>query len=146
MFPETKHFPIGTLNPVFTETKTSLHKETQRLAFVPIYQHMQLNKVKAIHMLHTALCMLFNLCFARIFLLGMLADLMRVMNIIKYGTYSFYFHHNLTVSFPRHCAQYVHYIIRQLSAATCCQFTVLTWLTVLTANWRGEVTTESDER
>ena len=88
----------------------------------------------------------FQFMFARIFLLGMLADLVHVMNIIKCGTYSFYFYHNLTVSFPRHCAQYVHYFIRQLSAATCCQFTVLTWPTVLTANWRGEVTTESDER
>jgi len=74
------------------------------------------------------------------------ADGMQVMNNIKYGIYSFYVRHILTVGFPRHCAQYGHYFIRQLSAATCCQLTVLTWPTVLTASWRGEVTTESDER
>ena len=49
-------------------------------------------------------------------------------------------------SFPRHCAQYGHYFIRQLSAATCCQFTVLKWPTVPTAHWCGEVTAESDGR
>ena len=57
----------------------------------------------------------------------------QVMNNIKWGIYSFYVRHNLTVGFLRHCAQYGHYFIRQLSAATCCQFTVLTWPTVLTA-------------
>ena len=76
----------------------------------------------------------------------LVADVMQELNNIKYGIYSFYVRHNLTVGFPRHCAQYGHYFIRQLSAATCCQFTVLTWPTVLTANWRGEVTTKSDER
>jgi len=78
--------------------------------------------------------------------LRMLADVMQVMNNIKYGFYNVYVLHKLTVGFPRHCAQYGHYFIRQLSAATCCQLTILTWPTVLTANWRGEVTTESDER
>ena len=34
----------------------------------------------------------------------------------------------------------------ELSAATCCQFPVLTWPTVLTAHWCGEVTGESDGR
>ena len=52
---------------------------------------------------------------------------------------------NLTVGFLRHSDQYGHYFIRQLSAATRSQFTVLTWPTVLTAHWCGEVTTESDE-
>jgi hypothetical protein len=74
------------------------------------------------------------------------ADGMQVMSNIECGIYSFYVRHNLTVGFPRHNAQYGHYFIRQLSAATCCQFTLLTWPTVLTGNWRGEVTTESDER
>ena len=78
--------------------------------------------------------------------LRMVADGMQVMNNIKCGIYSFYVHHNLTVGFPRHCAQYGHYFIRQLSAATCCQFTVLTWPTVPTAHWCGEVTAESDGR
>jgi len=77
---------------------------------------------------------------------SMLADGMHAECNIKCGFYSFYVRHNLTVGFPRDCAQYGHYFIRQLSAATCCQFTVLTWSTVLTANWRGEETTESDER
>ena len=76
----------------------------------------------------------------------MMADVMKVMNNMKYGIYIFYVRHNLTVGFPRHWAQHGHYFIRQLSAATCCQFTVLTWPTVLTANWSGEVTTENDER
>jgi len=71
---------------------------------------------------------------------------MQVMYNIKYGIYSFYVRQNLTVGFLRHCAQYCNYFIRQLSAATCCQFKVLTWPTVLTFNWRGEVRTESDER
>ena len=87
----------------------------------------------------------FNLCYVHMLVLQMVAEVMQVMNNIKYGIYSFYVCHNLTVCFPRHCAQYSHYFIRQLSAATCCQFTVLTRPTVLTANWRGEVTTESDE-
>jgi hypothetical protein len=78
--------------------------------------------------------------------LGMVADVMQVINSIKCGIYCFYVRHNLTVGFLRHCDQYGHYFIRQLSAATCCQFTVLTSPTVLTANWCGEVTTESDER
>ena len=79
-------------------------------------------------------------------LLRMMADGLQVMNNIKYGIDSLYFRHNLTFSFPRHYTQHSSYFIRQLSAATCCQFTVLTWPSVLTANWRGEVTSESDER
>jgi hypothetical protein len=90
--------------------------------------------------------MAFNLCYVQMLVLRMVAEVMQVMNNIKCGIYSFYVRHNLTVGFPPHCAQYGHYFMRQLSAATCCQFTVLTWPTVLTANWRGEVTTESDER
>jgi hypothetical protein len=76
----------------------------------------------------------------------MVTEGMQVMNNIKFGIYSFYVRHNLTVGFLRHCVQYGNYFIRQLSAATCCQFTVLTWPTVLTAYWGGELTTESDER
>ena len=101
------------------------------------------------HKLHTAgtaLCTSFSLCYVHMLVLRMVADVMQVMNNIKCGIYSFYVHHNLTVGFPRHSAKYGHYFIRQLSAATCCQFTVLIWPTVLTANWRGEVTKESDER
>jgi len=78
--------------------------------------------------------------------LRVVAEVMQVMNNIKRGIYSFYVSHNLTVCFLRHCAQYGHYFIKQLSAATCCQFTVLTWPTVPTAHWCGEMTTESDER
>ena len=78
--------------------------------------------------------------------LRMVTDGMQVMNNIECGIYSFYVRHNFTVGFPSHRAQYGHYFITQLSAVTCCQLTVLTWPTVLTANWRGEVTTESDER
>jgi len=50
----------------------------------------------------------------------------------------FSFRHNLTAGFPRHCAQYGHYFIGQPSAATCCQFTVLTLPTVPTAQWRSD--------
>jgi len=88
----------------------------------------------------------FNICYVHMLLLRMVADVMQVMNSIKCGIYCFYVLHNLTVGFLRHCAQNSHYFIRQLSAATCCQFTVLTWPTVLTAHGRVEVTTESDER
>jgi hypothetical protein len=110
---------------------------------------MWLAKSKTIQKLHaacTALYMRFSVCYVHMLVLGMLADVMQVLNNIKYWIYSFYVRQNLTVAFPRHCAQYGHYFIRQLSAATCCQFTVLTWPTGLTANWRGEMTTESDER
>ena len=86
------------------------------------------------------------LCYVHMLVFRMVADVMRVMNNIKCEICSFYVRHNLTVGFPRQCAQYSHYFIRQLSAASCCQFTVLTWPTVPTANWRWEVTTESDER
>jgi len=80
----------------------------------------------------------------------MVADGMQVMDNIKCGIYIFYVRHNLTVGFLRHYAQYGHYFIRQLSAATHCQFTVLTWPTVLTANWQlptgnRQVTTDSDK-
>jgi hypothetical protein len=78
--------------------------------------------------------------------LRMVADLMQVMNNIKCGIYCFYVRHNLTLGFLRHCAKYGHYFIRQLSAATRCQFTVLIGPNVLTANWCGEVRTESDKR
>ena len=88
----------------------------------------------------------FNLCYVHLSVLRMVAYGMQVMNNIKCEIYRFYVRHNLTVGFPRHYAQYGHYFIRQLSAATCCQFTVLTWHTVLTANWCGEVTAESNER
>jgi len=54
--------------------------------------------------------------------------------------------HNLTVGCPRHSLQYNHYFIRQLSAATCCQFTALPWPTVLSVKWRGQVTRDCDER
>jgi hypothetical protein len=76
----------------------------------------------------------------------MVADAMQVMNCIKCGIYNFYVCHSLTVGFLRHCAQYGHYFIRQLSAATCCPFTVLTRSTAQTAHWHGEVTTQSDEQ
>jgi len=76
----------------------------------------------------------------------MVTDGMQVMDNIKFGIYSFYVRQNLTIVSPRHCAQYSHYFIRQRSAATHCQFTVLTWPIVLTTNWRGEVTTERNER
>jgi hypothetical protein len=79
-------------------------------------------------------------------LLRVVADGMQVINDIKLGIYSFYVRHNLPVDSPRHCAQYGHYFIRQLSAATCCQFTVFIWPSVPTAHWCGEVTTESDGR
>ena len=78
--------------------------------------------------------------------LRMVADVMQVMRNIKCWIYSFYVRQNLTVVFPCHCAQCGHYFIRQLSAAFCCHFTVLTWPTVLIVNGRGEVTTESDEQ
>jgi len=79
-------------------------------------------------------------------LLRVVADGMQVMNNIKFVIYCFYARHNLKVGFPRLCAQYGHYFIRQLSAATRCQFTVLTWPTVPTAHWCDEVTAESDGR
>jgi len=88
----------------------------------------------------------FSLYYVHMLVLRMVADGMQVMNNIKWGIYRFYVRHNLTVGFPRHCALYCHYITRQLSAATCCQFTVNNMATVLTANWRGGVTTESEER
>ena len=88
----------------------------------------------------------FNLCYVHLLVLRMVADGMQLMNNIKCGFYSFYVRHNLSVGFPHHYAQYGHYFITQLSAATCSQFTVLTWPTVLTAHWGGEVTTESDKR
>jgi hypothetical protein len=69
-----------------------------------------------------------------------------VMNNIKCGIYCVYVPQYLTVGFLRHSAQYSHYFIRQLSAATCCQFTVLTWPTVPTARCCGKVTAESDGR
>jgi hypothetical protein len=65
--------------------------------------------------------------------LRMVADGMQGMNNIKCAIDSFYVRHNLTVGLLRHCAQYGHYFMRQLSAATCCRFTVLTWPTVPTA-------------
>jgi hypothetical protein len=58
----------------------------------------------------------------------------------------FFVRHNLKVGFARHWAQYGHYFIRQLYAATCCPFTVLTLPTAPAAHWFGEVKTESDER
>jgi hypothetical protein len=76
----------------------------------------------------------------------MVVDVMQVMNNIKCGIYSFYVPLNLTVGFLRQCVQYGLYFIRKLSAATCCQFTVLTWPTVVTAKWDDEVATGSDER
>ena len=90
--------------------------------------------------------MAFNVCYVHMLVLRMVADVTQVMNSIKCGIYCFYVLHNLTVGFLRHCAQNSHYFIRQLSAATRCQFTVLTNPTVPTAHWCGEVTTESDER
>jgi len=78
--------------------------------------------------------------------LQVVAEGIQVTNNIKCGIYSFYFRHSLTVGFPRNFAQYGHYFIRKLSAATCCQFTVLTWPTVPTVHWCGEVTMESDGR
>jgi hypothetical protein len=71
--------------------------------------------------------MAFSLCYVHMLVLRVVADGMQVMNNIKCGIYSFYVRHNLTVGYLRHSAQYGHYFIRQLSAATCCQFTVLTW-------------------
>jgi hypothetical protein len=88
----------------------------------------------------------FSLCDVQLLVLRMVAGGMQVMDNIECGIYSFHFRHNLTVGFPRHCAQYGHYFIRKLSVATCCQFTVLIWPTVPTVQWRGEVKTESDER
>jgi len=87
----------------------------------------------------------FNLCYVLTLLLQMMADVMQVIDYIISGIYSFYVRHNLTVGFLRHCTQYRHYFLTQLSAATCCQFTVLTWPTLPTAHWCGEVTTESDK-
>ena len=78
--------------------------------------------------------------------LRMVAVGMQLMNNVKCGIYSFYVHHNLTVGFPRHSAQYGLYFIRQLSAASCYQFTVITCPSVPTAICRVEVKTESDEQ
>ena len=87
----------------------------------------------------------FNLCYVHMLVLRVVADVMQVMSNIECGVYSFYVRHNLTVGFLRHNAQYCHYFIRPLSAATCCQFTLLTWTTVLTVNcadrqleWRSD--------
>jgi len=60
--------------------------------------------------------MAFNLCYVHMLVLRMVADVMQVMNNIKCGIYCFYVRHILTVGFPRHCAKYGHYFIRQL----CC--------------------------
>jgi hypothetical protein len=76
---------------------------------------------KATHKLHTvgtALCIPFNICSVHMLVLRMVVDGMQVMNNIKCGIYSFYVRHNLTVGFLRHCSQYGHYFIRQLSVAT----------------------------
>jgi hypothetical protein len=70
---------------------------------------------------------------------------MQVMNTIKSVIYNFYVPHNLTVRFLRHSALQYHYFITQLSAATYCQLTVLTWSTLPSAHWRGEAITGSDE-
>ena len=82
----------------------------------------------------------FNLCYVRMLLLRMVADGMQVMNNIECGIYSFYVHKNLTVCFPHHSALYFHYFIRQLSAATCCQFTVnnMAHYAVRQLAWRSE--------
>jgi hypothetical protein len=124
---ETEHFPDSTHKAGFTDHKTSSNKEK-------------------LHTAGTALCTPFSLCYVHMLVLQVVADGRQVMNNIKCGIYSFYVRHNLTVGFPRHCAQYGHYFVRELSAATCCQFTVLTWSTVQTANWCCEVTAESDGR
>ena len=49
--------------------------------------------------------MVFNLCYVHMLLLRMVADVMQGTNNIKSGIYRFYVLHNLTVGFPRHCAQ-----------------------------------------
>jgi hypothetical protein len=76
----------------------------------------------------------------------MMADVIQVMDNVKSGIYSFYGRHNLTFGFLRHCAQYGHYFLTQLCAATCCQFTVLTWPTLQIARWYGEVTRKGKVR
>jgi hypothetical protein len=48
----------------------------------------------------------------------MVAEGMQGMDNIKCEIYSFYFRPNLAFGFPRHCAQYGHYFIRQLSAVS----------------------------
>ena len=55
--------------------------------------------------------MAFNLCYVHMLVLRTVAEAMQVMNNIKFGIYSFYVRHNLTVGFLRHCAQYDHYFI-----------------------------------
>ena len=90
--------------------------------------------------------MAFNFYHVQLLVLLMVADGMQVMTNNKSPIYSFQFRHNLTVGFVSHCAQYGHYFIRQLSAATCRLFSVLTWPSPLTAHWCDEVLTESDER
>ena len=115
---ETEHFPDGTHKAVFTDYKTMYKKEAQRFPVIHVYQHMQLTHNKTIHKLHTAgtaLCTPFNLCYVHMLVLRMVADGMQVMNNIKCGIYSFCVRHNLTVGLLRHCAQYGHYFIRQLS-------------------------------
>jgi len=90
--------------------------------------------------------MAFSLYYVHNLVLRMVTTGMQVMYNFKFGIYSFHVRHNLTVDFPRSCVQCCYYFIRQHSASTCCQFTVLTWRPVLTANWRGEVTAVIDER
>jgi len=55
--------------------------------------------------------MAFSLCYVHMLVLRMVAGGMQVIDNIKCGIYSFYVRHNLTVGFPRHCAQYGHYFI-----------------------------------
>ena len=84
--------------------------DTQKAVFTDQKRHLR-TKLSLHYTAGTALCIPFNLCYVLMLVLGMVAEVMQVIDNIKCGIYTFYVSQNLTVGFQRQSDQYDHYFI-----------------------------------